>query len=120
MKSSYDLLWDAARNPTRDPLTICNNLRRILENYFKLLGGINTHSLYEKFEGDEQLICRALVSWINDGSHFAMEDLHLSPGGEVDKYLDVFRKVFEKHNHEAHYKMMMGNAFVPRPEPLKS
>ena len=116
VKSSYELLWAEVRNATRSSLTICNALRRILENYFKLLGGQDLNLLFEKFDGEEKTICRSLVSWINDGSHFAMDDLYLSQGDDViEKYLDVFRKVFETQNHEAHYKMMMGDAFVVRP-----
>lgn len=117
VKSSYELLWAEVRSPNPNSLTICNALRRILENYFKLLGGQNLHALYKNFDGEEKTICRSLVSWINDGSHFAMEDLHLSQSDDViPKYLDVFRKIFETQNHEAHYRMMMGDAFVERPK----
>lgn len=115
VKSSYELLWAEVRSPNPSPNSICNAMRRILENYFKLLGGQDLHKLYEKFEGEEKTICRSLVSWINDGSHFAMEELHLSQTSDsVQKYLDVFRKVFETQNHEAHYRMMMGDAYVER------
>lgn len=115
VKSSYDLLWDEVRSPTPSPNSICNAMRRILEHYFKLLGGHDLHSLYEKFEGEEKVLCRSLVSWMHDGSHFSMEDLHLSQTPDsVRKYLDVFRKVFETQNHESHYRMMMGDAYVER------
>lgn len=115
IKSSYELLWAEVRSPNPSPNSICNAMRRILENYFKLLGGQDLHKLYEKFEGEEKTICRSLVSWINDGSHFAMEELHLSQTStSVQKYLDVFRKVFETQNHEAHYRMMMGDAYFER------
>jgi wobble nucleotide-excising tRNase len=118
VKSSYELLWADVRNPNPPQSTICNTLRRIVENYFKLLGGIDPHTLHEKFDGEEKTICRSLVSWINDGSHFGMEDLHLSQSPEaVKKYLDVFRQVFETQNHEGHYRMMMGEAFTERPAP---
>lgn len=115
VKSSYELLWSEVRSANPSPNSICNAMRRILENYFKLLGGQDLHTLCEKFDGEEKVICRSLVSWIHDGSHFAMEDLHLSPTPEaVTKYLDIFRKVFETQNHESHYRMMMGEAYVPR------
>lgn len=108
IQSSYDLLWAEVRKENPSPLTICNNLRRILEHYFKLLGGVDQHQLHEGFEGEEKVICRSLVSWINDGSHFAMEDLHLSQGPEViDKYRVVFTKIFETQGHLAHHDMMM-------------
>lgn len=113
VKSSYELLWGEVRSSNPSPNTIRNAMRRILENYFKLLGGQQLHELHEKFEGEEKTICRSLVSWIHDGSHFAMEELHLSQTPDaVQKYLHVFRKVFETQNHEAHYRMMMGHDYV--------
>jgi hypothetical protein len=30
----------------------------------------------------------------------------------VDSYLKVFRAIFDKSDHSAHYKMMMADAFV--------
>jgi wobble nucleotide-excising tRNase len=30
----------------------------------------------------------------------------------VESYLRVFRAIFEKTNHDAHYKMMMADTFV--------
>ena len=42
IKTSYELLWEEvrAKPEQRNNATIQNTLRRILENYFKLLGGI--------------------------------------------------------------------------------
>ena len=113
IRTSYDLLWAEVRNPDRSNLTIQNTLRRILENYFKILGNINPDAICAKFEGKEKLICKSLFSWVNDGSHFAHDDLFVSiDDGMVETYLMVFRKIFEKTEHTAHYKMMMGSAFV--------
>jgi len=115
IKSSYEMLWAEVRSTNPTTNSICNAMRRILENYFKLLGGQDLHELHEKFEGEEKAICRSLVSWMHDGSHFAMEDLYLSPTPEAaDKYREVFRKVFETQNQEPHYRMMMGKAYVER------
>ena len=33
----------------------------------------------------------------------------------LDNYLKVFRSIFDKSGHAAHYKMMMGDAFVDEP-----
>jgi len=75
--------------------TICNTLRRILEHYFKFLGGISLHDLHENFDDDEKLICHSLTSWINAGSHLVPDDLHVSQAPETTaKYLDVFRRIF--------------------------
>ena len=63
------------------------------------------------FEGKERLICKSLFSWVNDGSHFAHDDLYIAiDDATVDNYLNVFRAIFEKAEHLAHYRMMMGEA----------
>ncbi len=41
IKTSYELLWAEVRKPERSNLAIQNTLRRILENYFKILGESN-------------------------------------------------------------------------------
>lgn len=110
IKTSYELLWSEVRNPNRNNSTIQNTLRRILENYFKLLGNIPLDEVYKEFEGEDKIKCKALCSWINDGSHSAFDDDFYTPLDEamVAKFLDVFRQIFEKSNHTSHYNMMMG------------
>lgn len=115
IKTSYELLWAEVRKPERSNLAIQNTLRRILENYFKILGGIEFDDLCRMFDGKEKLICRSLCSWIHDGSHYAHDDLYVSiDDSMVDSYLRVFRAIFDKSGHIAHYKMMMGDAFVEK------
>lgn len=112
INTSYDLLWSEVRNSDHSHLTIQNTLRRILENYFKFFGGVDPKEICSKFAGKEQLICNTLLSWINDGSHYAQDDLYMSVDeSAVNTYLSVFRGIFEKSGHLAHYKMMMGDAF---------
>ncbi len=53
IKTSYELLWAEIRKPERSNLAIQNTLRRILENYFKILGGIDFDQLCGMFEGKE-------------------------------------------------------------------
>lgn len=110
IKTSYDLLWDEVRKETRNNVTIQNTLRRILENYFKLLGGIAIDELYNNFIGNDKLICKALCSWVNDGSHSAFDDAYYTAldSVSVQRYLEVFRQIFDKSDHIAHYNMMMG------------
>src|ERR1019366_3703911 len=103
IKTSYDLLWSEVRNPNRSNLSIQNTLRRILENYFKILGNITHDDLCSKFEGKEKLICNSLSSWVHDGSHYAHDDLFIADGNTVDTYLEVFRKIFEKSGDGEHY-----------------
>ena len=107
IKTSYELLWSEVRKADRSNLTIQNTLRRILENYFKFFGGIDPKDVCSKFSGKEQIICNSMLSWINDGSHFAQDDLFFSDGTAVDIYLNIFKEIFEKSGQSAHYKMMM-------------
>ncbi|QDT53897.1 hypothetical protein Pan44_19230 [Caulifigura coniformis] len=109
IKTSYELLWGEVRSENRSRLTIQNTLRRILENYFKILGGINPDHICDMFQGKERLICKSLFSWVNDGSHYAHDDLYVSiDESMVQTYLNVFREIFVKAKHEAHFNMMMG------------
>ncbi|WP_342119443.1 AAA family ATPase [Pseudoduganella sp. OTU4001] len=109
IKTSYELLWAELRREPKNSFTIQNTLRRIVENYFKIFGGIDPKTICEKFEGREKMICASLFSWVNDGSHFVMDDLFVSlEPGAIDAYLAVFEQVFTRMGHEPHYKMMMG------------
>ncbi len=108
--TSYELLWNEVKDPNRSILTIQNTLRRILENYFKILGNINSDEIIDMFDGKEKQVCGALFSWVNDGSHFASDDLYVScDAAAVETYLAVFKKIFDKSGHIAHYNMMMGS-----------
>lgn len=116
IKTSYELLWSEIRRPDRSKLTIQNTMRRILENYFKILGGVDPDKICAMFEGKDKLICKSLFSWINDGSHSAYDDLFVAiDDGMVETYLKVFKAIFEKSDQLAHYKMMMGEAYVELP-----
>ena len=110
IKTSYELLWDEVRNNSRNNATIQNVLRRILENYFKIIGGMRLDNLYKEFEGEDKLKCKALCSWINDGSHSAFGEDFYTPldSAMIQKFLSIFRQIFEKTNHISHYNMMMG------------
>jgi wobble nucleotide-excising tRNase len=115
IRSSYELLWQDVRKPEGRADSLPNTLRRILESYFKLLGGINSDDIIAKFQGDEMTACRALLSWANEGSHGVQDDIHMAPADDaVDLYLDVFRRIFEREEHAGHYRMMMGTDFKER------
>jgi wobble nucleotide-excising tRNase len=108
IKTSYDLLWAEVRRPDRSNHTIQNTLRRILENYFTILGQMDPDAICDRFEGTEKLTCRSLFSWVNAGSHWVDDDLYDSIGNStVDTYLKAFKAIFEKSGHLAHYQMMM-------------
>lgn len=116
IKSSYELLWREVRRKPPSDTAIQNVMRRILEHYFKFYGGIKPEKIVEKFDGKDKMICSALLSWVNDGSHFATDDLYLAcDSGQIDRYLLVFQRIFEESEHGAHFKMMMGDDYVALP-----
>ncbi len=109
IKSSYDLLWTEYLNaPQTSYAVIQNIMRRIIENYFQIFGGYTPNAILERFDNhEERKICKSLISWINDGSHSITDDLYVEMSDEqIDKYKDVFEKIFKNMGHEAHYKMM--------------
>jgi wobble nucleotide-excising tRNase len=109
ISTSYELLWAEVRSPDRSKITLQNTLRRILENYFKILGNLDKDEIVQRFEGRDQQICGSLFSWVNDGSHSFNDDLHISLDDEIiARYLDVFRRIFEVMGHKAHFEMMIG------------
>lgn len=110
IQSSYELLWQELKNDgITSSLTIQNIMRRIIENYFKLLGKYGDDDLILKFETkEEQEICRSLISWINDGSHSINDDLYVElQDRTIEVYKKVFKDIFILTKHEGHYNMMM-------------
>jgi wobble nucleotide-excising tRNase len=110
IKTSYQLLWNEIKNKDRNSIvTIQNTMRRIIENYFKMLGGYKDDYLIQKFTSkEEQEIFKSLICWINDGSHSISDDLFIeSQDDTVDKYLKVFKDIFILTKHKGHYDMMM-------------
>ncbi len=116
IKSSYELLWREVRRKPPSYTNIQNVMRRILEHYFKFYGGVTPDNIVDKFDGKDKMICGTLLSWVNDGSHFASDDLYMAcEPGQVDRYLNVFQKIFEESGHAGHFSMMMGDDYVALP-----
>ena len=110
IKNTYESLWMEVRRADQYGPSLQNTLRRILEHYFKILGNVDPDTICSKFDGQENLICRSLFSWVNEGSHSAHDDPHFSPDEALVKtYLDVFKNVFDRTGNMAHYNMMMGD-----------
>lgn len=107
--SSYEMLWRELEENNDSPIAIQNSMRRIIENYFRILGGIGDADILDKFEcHNEQLICRSLMCWVNDGSHCIPDDLYIDGQfSSIDEYNRIFESVFEKTGHISHYNMMM-------------
>ena len=106
VKSYYEVLWVEIRQ--KNPHTINNTLRRILEQASKLLGGIELDNLEKKFTGADLTACRTLLGWIHDGSHFSFDDICITVDeSTIDIYLNVFRDIFKHCGWETHYNHMM-------------
>lgn len=118
VSTSYELLWSELREDSSNPSTLANVMRRIVEHYFKLLGGMKDEDIFQTFTGEEQTICRSLFSWMNYGSHNSDDDLYVVvDDAMVEKYKAVFKQVFYGTGHERHYEMMMkGHDFVEAEE----
>ncbi len=109
IQSSYELLWKELTNSLNNSsITVQNTMRRIIENYFKILGRYADDDLIKSFDNSqEQEICRSLVCWINDGSHGLPDDLYVEQQDAIiDRYSAVFKQIFVKMGHEEHYNMM--------------
>lgn len=110
IESSYELLWKEIKEVKLNScVTIQNTMRRILENYFKILGKLSDEDIIYKFDNPQsQQVCRSLLHWINDGSHCIPDDLYIQhPYDSTDIYLSVFKDIFKHTGHESHYDMMM-------------
>ncbi|WRA74780.1 AAA family ATPase [Helicobacter pylori] len=114
IKNSYELLWQEVKQAKENNaswVSLQNVMRRIIEYYFRILGGFeHNHNLSECFENiEEKQVCNSFISWFNDGSHGISDDLFVqSQDTSIETYLKVFEKIFKITGHEAHYKMMMG------------
>ncbi|EAR62046.1 AAA family ATPase [Neptuniibacter caesariensis] len=113
IESSYELLWREIKDWERNSgITLQNTMRRIIENYFKILGKLGDDDLIEKFTTfEEKQVCRSLLCWINDGSHTIPDDLFVqAPDDSAEQYQAVFKKIFEHTGNSGHYEMMMGES----------
>lgn len=110
IKTSYELLWQELKTNTNASLVTTQNImRRILENYFSILGKDIDERIINSFATTEdKMICRSLVSWINDGSHSIPDDLYIdSYTDSIERYKVIFKEIFVRMDHKAHYDMMM-------------
>lgn len=109
IKSAYELLWEDVRLANISSISLQNTLRRILENYFTMWGGIGKDEICELFDGRDKFICNSLFSWVNDGSHSIHDDLYINHGEQTNEvYLRVFRSIFDEAGQIGHYNMMTG------------
>ena len=110
IQNSYELLWRELKTKDHNSgITIQNTMRRIIENYFKILGGYVDDDIINKFNNpQEKEICRSLICWINEGSHTIPDDLFVElQDNTIENYFKVFKLIFKETGHIAHYEMMM-------------
>lgn len=109
IKTSYELLWKEIKDDNIGSANLLMNImRRILEHYFMVIGNINYEKCIDEIEGSDKIICKSLVSLINEGSHSIFDDFIFAPDdSDIENYKRVFRLVFEKLGHIDHYNMMM-------------
>lgn len=113
VSSTYEMLWAevmrAKENPSAcNTLTLANAMRRIIEHYFKFLGGEDLSKFHLQFSDGDRHIFKSLISWMNSGSHSAFDDFSATTTiYDVGRHLAVFTELFKKTNHISHYKMMM-------------
>ena len=112
INTTYELLWMEVYESDENTVSIPNTLRRILEYYFRILGGdVNWDETCSKFQGLEKSICRSLFLWVDAGSHAVFEEIDFSPDPDMlEKYKAVFKKIFEIKHQLDHYEMMMQGA----------
>lgn len=114
IKTSYQLLWSEVREAEKAVQTgvpfrpqIQNTLRRILEHYFTILGSVDYKNVCDYFDGPDKVMCNSLFSWVNAGSHSALDDAHITPSDAMVKNaLRVFKEIFVKSGNLGHYEMM--------------
>lgn len=117
--TTYETLWrtldniDGLSNGNNvlDISTGLNAMRRILEHYFNVLCGYDYEECINKFEGEDKLICKSLLSYINDCSHFISDDYVLCYEN-LENYKRVFKLIFEKMGHIKHYEAMTSHERV--------
>lgn len=113
VETSYQLLWEELKEDKINKNTCFNTMRRILEYYFNIIGKKDYERAVDDFDGMDKIICKSLISCINDSSHYINEELSVVFDEDiVAKYKIVFKKIFENLGHIEHYNMMMNEEEV--------
>lgn len=114
VETTYQMLWEElSDDKPKNKSTVYNTMRRILEYYFNIIGGANYEELISKFEGSERLLASSLLSYVNDGSHYISDDFAMCLSQEdIEKYIKVFKDIFEKLGHINHFNMMMRIEYI--------
>lgn len=112
-RSDYEMQWEVLRElqAGHSVSNAATAMRKIYEAYFVRLGGYNKDRLIrDHFAHDpEELdLMISLRKWMDEGSHGVADELYVGNRDEMNAhYLELFRRLFERMGHEAHYRMMM-------------
>ncbi|MDR1867183.1 MAG: AAA family ATPase [Treponema sp.] len=110
IQTSYELLWAELKDTKcTQRVSIFNTLRHILEYYFNVIGCFDYEKCIHEFDGADKLLCKSLISGINEGAHAITDDFVMQyESTAIDNYIRVFKLIFQKMGHSSHYNMMMG------------
>lgn len=110
IKSSYELLWQEVRLAHAGKQVDPNLLRRILEHYFTMLGShARINEVLDLFDGQDKVVAADLLSFLHAGSHSVFDDAYMNPSSTTpESYLGIFKQIFDRTRHGAHYQMMIG------------
>lgn len=109
VSSAYELLWADLKRQDISNVSLQNTMRRIIETYFTMWGGMSKDKVCSLFDGRDKQLCHSLFSWVNDGSHSIHDDIYVNHGEQTNEaYLHVFREIFDRAGQGGHYSMMMG------------
>lgn len=114
IQTAYEQLWGEIRREDLSIVSLQNAMRRILEFYFKILGGVDFQNLEERFSGLDKSRFKSLFSWLNDGSHSVDDGLsYITNQSECSHFKSIFKSIFEYTGHISHYDMMMNKEDYP-------
>lgn len=115
VQGTYHRLWGAIVDAARDaaegdltPVGLENVARRIIEWYFRTLGGIPSHERPGDLAPEDDHVISMFHTWANAGSHTIVDDVdqtvHL--GGTL-QFLKLLRRYFDLMSHSSHFEMMV-------------
>ncbi|MCR9037416.1 AAA family ATPase [Tractidigestivibacter montrealensis] len=108
ISSTYKLLWQELYSADCRPLTAQNVARRIVETFFKLMGGIDIDQLVSGMSSPDREVARSFLSWANAGSHSAFDDeTFINTGATTESYRHVLESLFESTGYADHCHHMI-------------
>lgn len=116
ISSTYELLWRELYSADCKPLTAQNVARRIVETFFKLMGGLDIDQLVSGMTSPDREIARSFLSWANAGSHSAFDDeTFVNTEATTDSYRRVLETIFELTGYPSHCHRMIQLAQQSQP-----